>query len=324
MLVYAGIDEAGYGPLFGPLVVSRSVFAIDHADPFLSPPPLWRLLNSVICRRPGDSRGRIAVNDSKLLYSAAIGMAHLERAVLGFISQLAMHPTCLPELLDCLAFDELSRRFDHPCYDFASVGPLPRQVAPRDLQLVRARLGRAALRTGVRLIELSAAVAVEDRFNRLLDESGNKALGAWTFVAGHLQAIWDRYGCQQPQVVIDRQGGRIYYRELLAALFPRAGLYIHHESAMTSDYEIREGERSMRVIVQVNSERFHLPAAFASMTAKYVRELLMVCFQSFWLQQAPQVRPTCGYYRDGRRFLLEIEPLFTALGLKRETLVRRR
>jgi hypothetical protein len=324
MLIYAGIDEAGYGPLFGPLVVTRSVFALDNADPLLPPPPLWRLLNSVICRRPGDSRGRIAVNDSKILYSPLGGVAHLERAVLGFISQLAMHPTCLPELLDCLAFDELSRRFDHPCYLLAGVGPLPLQVEPRDLQIVRARLGRAALRTGVRLTELSVAVALEDRFNRLLDGCGNKALGAWTFVAGHLQAIWDRYGCQQPQVVIDRQGGRIYYRELLAALFPRAGLCIHRESTMTSEYEIREGERCMRIIVQVNSERFHLPAAFASMTAKYIRELLMLCFQSFWHQHAPKVRPTCGYYRDGRRFLQEVEPLFTALGLERETLVRRR
>jgi len=30
MLVYAGIDEAGYGPMFGPFVVARSVFKIDE------------------------------------------------------------------------------------------------------------------------------------------------------------------------------------------------------------------------------------------------------------------------------------------------------
>ena len=33
MLVYAGIDEAGYGPMFGPLVIARSVFTLADADP---------------------------------------------------------------------------------------------------------------------------------------------------------------------------------------------------------------------------------------------------------------------------------------------------
>lgn len=78
----------------------------------------------------------------------------------------------------------------------------------------------------------------------------------------------------------------------------------------------------MRVTVQVASERRHLPTALASMTAKYVRELLLMRFQDYWRQHAPDVRPTYGYYGDGRRFLREIEPLFPLLKLERGVLVR--
>ncbi len=291
MLVYAGIDEAGYGPLFGPLVVTRSVFVLDQTDPLGPAPHLWRLLDSVLCRRPDDRHGRVAVNDSKLLYSPAGGVRHLERAVLGLLGQLSQYPAGLPELLDGLAFDESSRRCEHPCYAVAKAAPLPLRTAPDDLQRTRARLCRAAGRSGVRLVELKAAVILEDRFNRLLDSCGNKALCAWTFVAGHLQAIWERFSEQRPLVVIDRQGGRIYYRELLAALFPDAGLCIHRETAAISEYEIVAGKCSMRIVVQVASERLHLPVAFASMTAKYLRELLMLCFQAFWQEHAPASAP---------------------------------
>ncbi len=325
MLIYAGIDEAGLGPIFGPLVVARCVFILEEGTPLLPLPSLWRVLQSAVCRRPGDSRGRIAVNDSKLLYSSAAGLAGLERAVLPFLDQLQLRPGALPQLLEGLAFDELSRRLEHPCYAGAEgAGPLlPLHLTPGQLRLACRRLGRAAARSGVRLAEVSAAVAFEDRFNRLLTTCGNKSLAAWTFFAGHLEAIWHRYGRQQPQVIVDRQGGRIYYLDLLANLFPQARICIQRESPAISEYEISAGERSMRVIVQVESEGAHLPAALASITAKYLRELLMLRFQHFWRQHAPQVRPTCGYHRDGRRFLREIEPFMGLLRLERELLVRR-
>ncbi|MFW6324641.1 MAG: hypothetical protein ACOC0U_06200, partial [Desulfovibrionales bacterium] len=79
MFVYAGIDEAGYGPIFGPLVIARSVFSVpEELHEGTAAPCLWRLLKTGVCRSVKDSRNRIAVNDSKLLYSPARGMALLE------------------------------------------------------------------------------------------------------------------------------------------------------------------------------------------------------------------------------------------------------
>ena len=40
MLIYAGIDEAGLGPIFGPLVVARCVFILEEGNPLLPLPSL--------------------------------------------------------------------------------------------------------------------------------------------------------------------------------------------------------------------------------------------------------------------------------------------
>lgn len=323
MLIYAGIDEAGYGPILGPLVVARTVFILDGCDPALPPPSLWKRLQGGVCRAAGDERGRIAVGDSKALYTPAAGLGLLERGVLSFLGTISASPGTLDALLDTLALDEGSRRPQTPCYLAPGGAPLlPRHLTPEEIARCTERLAAAGARTGVLLAEASAAVAFEERFNRLIAERGNKARCAWSFVAAHLEAIWSRFGELAPYVVVDRQGGRVYYLELLAELFPTARICVHQETPEVSRYEIIEGKRRMAVTVQVGSERRHLPAALASMTAKYLRELLMLRFQAFWSLRAPQVRPTAGYHRDGRRFLAEITPLIPPSDFERLLPVR--
>ncbi|MBE0598389.1 MAG: hypothetical protein IH614_14060 [Desulfuromonadales bacterium] len=322
MLIYAGIDEAGYGPIFGPLVVARTLFAIEAANPEQTLPSLWRLLPTAVCRLPTDRRDRIAVNDSKRLYAPHLGLDHLERGVLAFLPAFEAGEVSLEQLLQRLAPPASASWLEHPCYAAGPLPVVPVMVDGGRLAKAQGRLQRAADRGGVRLLDAKAAVVLEDRFNQLLGECGNKALVAWSLVADHLEALWRDYGHLQPQVVIDRQGGRIYYRELLARCFPRAMLELLHESPPLSRYRLVEGKRSLLVSVQVRSEQAHLPTALASMLAKYLRELLMLRFQAFWRRQAPQVRPTCGYAGDGRRFLREVEPFFAPLGLDRERFVR--
>src|SRR5687767_9088016 len=91
MVTIVGIDEAGYGPLLGPLVVSAVAFDVPLALLRESDPAaglnLWTLLKSSIAKRPNKRGSRLAVADSKILYDSSdseCGLKLLERAALVF------------------------------------------------------------------------------------------------------------------------------------------------------------------------------------------------------------------------------------------------
>jgi hypothetical protein len=323
MQVYAGIDEAGYGPIFGPLTVSRCIFALDGLEPGGEPPPLWRTMSPVLCRKPVDGRKRIAVADSKSLYTPAVGLSRLERGILAFVSATGAKPGTIEELLSMLAYDDLSRGSDRPWYDGADGSPLlPVDADSADLSRCGARLARFRERRNVRLEDMKVAVVFEDRFNRLVRQTGSKAGCLWEFVAGHLRAIWDEFAASRPFVAVDRLGGRTDYRGLLATSLPWADVVALETGAARSVYRLSDGELGMDVLFSVKGEKDHLPVALASMLSKYVRELFMLRFRSFWNSTAPDIKPTYGYQPDGSRFMDEIAPLADRMGIERDTFVR--
>ncbi len=323
MLIYAGIDEAGYGPMFGPLVIARAVMALDDIDSEEAPPNLWDALSGAVCRKPSDRRRRIAVNDSKQLYSPAAGLEHLERGVLAFACCAGVQAIHLDALLEAVGFDAASRLPDQLWYLSDTGAPLlPCAVDPGRLGIARSQLRRALDEARVRVVELSAAVIFEDRFNRMVQATRSKARCSWTFVAGHIQSIWDRFADRHPLVIVDRQGGRTQYHQPLALAFEHTDLREVEQSPLRSAYMLSAGSRRMNVGFQVDAEAHHLPVALASMTAKYVRELLMMRFNDFWRQHAPGVAPTAGYAQDGKRFLQEIEVVINRLAIDRSRLVR--
>lgn len=323
MTVYAGIDESGYGPVLGPFVIARTVFSLDRADPGRPPPSLWNTLKSSVCRKNKDRRGRIAVGDSKSLYTPSLGLGCLERGVLSFLNSSGKAPESLDQLLHLTAHDADSSTPEQPWYEDPLGGPaLPANSSADDLAACARKLSRAASRTGVVLEDLSTAVVFEDRFNRMVETSGSKANCEWKFVAAHLQAIWERYSHHHPYVAVDSLGGRKDYRGLLATSLAWADVVPTESPDGSPSYRLSDGDRGMHVLFRVRCEEVHLPVALASMLAKYVRELFMLRFRSFWHNLAPDIRPTYGYLPDGNRFIAEIEPLIDRLGIRRETLVR--
>ena len=323
MFVYAGIDEAGYGPMFGPLVIARSTFVLDQQDHVTKPPSLWTLLKSAVCKKPTDKKKRLAINDSKLLYKPAYTLEHLEGGVLSFLSTSEIVPVNLNDLLKKIAYDELSHCIRHDWYYSPNGEPLvPYKISPLQLGRSKKRLHTAMQNSSIHLADVKAAVVFEDRFNRMVKTKGSKAGCAWNFVSGHLESIWSQFGEYHPLAVVDRQGGRKNYQNLLESIFNPAEVTTIYEHPLKSFYRVSLGIRQMHILIQVNSERYHFPVALASMISKYIRELLMSRFQNFWLTYAPNIRPTFGYFGDGRRFLKEIQPLITELNIDPENLIR--
>lgn len=333
MYVYAGIDEAGYGPMFGPLTVGRVVLAIPRLAPACvgaAPPQLWQRLRRAVCRSLQGARGRVVVNDSKKLHHAEpgrglAGARHLERGVLAFATMAGHRLGTVGHWLDWLgetAHRELGHLPWYHCSDDRPWDPLPAACTRGEIAVARNLLETTCQRIGVEVADMGAAVVFEDRFNRMVHATRSKAATSFTFVAGHLQHIWQRFGEHHPHVVVDRQSGRARYRELLATSFPSAEIRILDESPTVSAYHLRQAGRAITVSFEVDADAAHMPTALASMTAKYTRELMMARFQAWFAQRAPAIRPTAGYAADAQRFWRELEPHLPALAIDPALLVR--
>jgi len=329
MLLYAGIDEAGYGPMFGPLLVSRTVMSIRDHSPSDTLPDLWQHLAKAVCRTRSKRKGRIPINDSKKIYSPASGLKHLELGVLSAAGLTDLKPTTLCQWLDGIGETCHHNLNELPWYQPTQARPwadLPTANSPDELAIARSMLASTCEQAGVQLIDLGAAVVFENRFNRMVSATRSKAATSFTFVSSHLRAIWDRFSSQHPSVIVDRQSGRTHYRHLIAMTFPDTDLAVLQEDPKQSSYLLsaqrNQQKHSMTIRFEVDADANHMPVAIASMISKYTRELLMARFQNWFTHHAPQIKPTAGYATDAKRFWTQIQPLLPQLRIQPDQLRR--
>ena len=79
MATLIGIDEAGYGPLLGPLVVSAVGLEVPEG---LLRADLWEVLAKAVSAQKRGLAGRILIADSKKAYNRKKGIDPLRRSVL--------------------------------------------------------------------------------------------------------------------------------------------------------------------------------------------------------------------------------------------------
>lgn len=319
MLLYIGIDEAGYGSMLGPLCVGVAALRIDAWEPTEPAPNVWKLLRAAVCRKPGDKKRRLAVADSKKLCKPmAQGpgrLAEAERSVLGFVHALTGSlPATDADLLAALG--ALEPGGCAQAWYAGEPGPCPGHAQVAEARIAANMLARAMARVGVSCELLRVVRTDEAAFNAQIAGGRSKANTTLAAIARHAPSILalidnaiDEYGHVHTRIVLDRQGGRTRYQDALSHAFGRPVRTLA-EAPQASTYEL-EGLPNARIRVQAKAEDAHLPVALASMQAKLVRELAMERFNAYWRQRKPEVRPTAGYTTDARRWLSDMGEAIT-------------
>ena len=337
MRLVLGVDEAGYGPNLGPLVVAVSAWAVDSRLEVLDGLEPFAPEFQAASWTPRSAL--VPFGDSKKIYQSGKGLAGLNFALRFFESIFEGKPSEKRPWFELsrLAQEDLSRVELHPWYRCKN----PAKGLGRANQVdwnseASCRFAREKLlKLGVRLIGFRLRVLDEAYFNECVDRLGNKS-----DVLGHisLELAWkvlgecmDFHSFKGIEIYCDRQGGRKKYAGLISQTYERSHresqvpfCSVVGESPKTSLYSMRHAGIATSIRFQVHGDSLYPPAA-ASMVAKWARESLMERFNGYWREVVgPGLKPTAGYAVDAARFARDIEPWITKLAIEKNQWWRRK
>jgi hypothetical protein len=201
MPILIGVDEAGYGPNYGPLAIAATAWRVEErpeargqkpekdkkrAGGFIPPvlassPPtidLYKLLKKSVVRSPQECAKRIAIADSKQLYKPGLGIRHLERGVLAALMNASPTPqdTCVEHVKQLLAAtlaDPHARRHGLACHVGDDL-PLPLDALAEEICTAAQLLRKVTGDNGVALLAIRAKLIYPADFNDLVDHHGTK------------------------------------------------------------------------------------------------------------------------------------------------------
>lgn len=319
MVFLAGIDEAGYGPFVGPLVLGVSLFRVADAEA-----DLWPALARSCARKPprGDRR-LLWLDDSKRVHSGPRGRERLERTVAAFRE------------LDAPGRPQLDRWLAEPpsgdpraLHAAPWLRELPGPLCP-GVEVERARLDAAAVRRdlvagGVELQAFGARAVPAGEWNGLLRTHGNKGAANFAVAMELVRMVLARTGDAPLRIELDRHGGRLRYGGILQRALGAERVETHGEAAAGSAYTLHFPTRTVELRFSEGADDRFLPVALASLAAKQTRERLVDLLNAWFGARIPDLKPTKGYGVDGKRWLAEVEPRLDELGVETGLLRRAR
>ncbi len=332
-----GIDEAGYGPNLGPLVIGCSTWLLESDDRPTKKVAtelevLLDQMKPAFQSKPIRSTGKhIPLGDSKVLHSKAAQVDSLWSGVHFWLQRIGMSTKSDHELIRAVAPEFLlDKKRAQPWYQFSKSNNSSAQGCPPepfDFSTETRTLAEQSLKNlKLHLVGLSAKIIDEASFNRGVEQFGNKAgLLSYESLALAMKSI-ERFGVapgagagsdedvegleyqelRSIHVYCDKHGGRNRYLAPLMQVMPEQLFQVERESATRSDYQSTwNGNIPLQWTFVAKGDRL-LGSALASMLAKLIREKMMDRFNAYWKSHFPDISPTAGYPVDALRFRAEI------------------
>ncbi|PRP90111.1 ribonuclease HII [Enhygromyxa salina] len=340
-LVRVGFDEAGLGPTLGPLVVAgfatRSTKGASRGAG--SPSDDLRGPLAAAVGPPGVRDGRLEVGDSKKIHTGSRKLARIERTALATVAWIhGRVPGSVAELLELVGVGEFELAEDRRAPWWAALDEaLPITSERGAIEAASAQLAAAARAAGITPLWYRADVVGAARVNRELEaehaREGTKNTWATHAVLRMAKLALDEIDARRFAVWCDKAGGRQAYLEPLHRAFPEpsAGggsvtLERIGERRDLSCYELSlsgADAREVELGFVMGGDRLDPRISWASILAKYLRELILRAFNRYFIARVPSLRATAGYPQDAKRFIAEVEAaLGRELGLEREQWIR--
>jgi hypothetical protein len=226
MGILIGMDEAGYGPQLGPLVVAATAWEVGEQGSGFgvqgpegthetviaarrnsslavfnpqsairnprseidAPVDLYRRLRNVVARRA--SERRIAIADSKALYHPGHGLRQLERGLHAVLIAMQQSFGCWSSFVEYCGADPDGRHRRH-CWPDGFDCRLPVDALPDELARLGQRLARACRAVGVRPLVIRARLVFPEQFNELVTYYNSKGAALSHVTVGLFREVMD-------------------------------------------------------------------------------------------------------------------------------------
>lgn len=310
-----GIDEVGYGPKLGPLVITAVALRINNRSH-----NLWSILKDAVCKDvPSSNKKKIIVCDSKKLFSQRKGLKPLEETALPFINTIFNLPH--------YTYQSLIQKLNIACNNnfypwYKSTLHLPLAISKSDLDERTYLLSNTLKKYNIKSLNIKINFIEPCYFNEEVTTLGNKSQFLFWQSMKLIHTLLNQYQDKEVILHIGKQGGRNFYLRDLVLSFPKAGVMILEEGKEISRYEIKQGRKKISISFVLDGEDKYFLIALASIIGKYIRELNMKLFNTYWQNKVMSLKPTAGYSPDANRFLQDIEFALSKVNLELQEFVR--
>jgi len=333
-MIIVGIDENGYGPILGPLIITASAFKVEKRG------NLWQILN--ISKNPDNYPERVVVTDSKKLFSRnslrcrragektvaiffSLLFKKLPKEPDSFFSKILLNFSLFPKL--CL---ESKTRYK-PCWGKISLPLWLKDIVVRGFSLAKIEKGiikeseelkKKLKEKKIKFLGLKTICVCPFQFNKLAKEKNKSYLNYLQFeklIFYFLQKKEKKFF-----IFADKIGGRKdYFFYLKSGLLKDWDCRILEESGEVSSYELNLKNKRANISFLQNGEEKEFPVALSSLFGKYTREIFIKRINRFFQNYNPELKSVSGY-RDPltKEFIKRTENLREELKINENCFLR--